>query len=287
MSNYTIKLRSTGLWLIVVNLVLLSGCVTAQQVKEIVEESNQQTVAVLASGDGISMATDVENYTASDDWRATSNRLQSIINSNQDNPTIADPLRLRLAYLLLAAGKKNTAEEVKKIITSAEKFSERDKILYDRWEFFKWWSDHGPEGSAWDSSDTNTEGPKYRSQLFEEAGKDDRDPELRAWLNYTAARVGYRTAISHSSASRLVDELTTTLELYATKFDAEEQDRFASTIKGVKIDSAESYMYLPWIIRAKLVFCDSYGHWSGAGETLETFPAPTWVKDNLDLSTDC
>jgi len=286
MSNYTFALRASRLSLIVASLFLLSACLTAPQVRQIVDESNQQTVALLTSGDGVSVATDGEDY-APGEWQGTAKRLQMVITRNQGNPTIADPLRLRLAYLLLTADKKSTAEEVRKTITGTAKFSERDKILYENWDFFKWWAEHGPEGSSWSQNDRDKQGQEYRAKLFALAGASQRDPEIKAWLNYTAARVGYRTALSQSKVSLTLAELSNTLPPYAANFGDPEKAIFESTIKGVKGELKEGFIFLPWALRAKFVYCDSFNVWSKSDGDVATFPAPDWVTGNLNFEADC
>ncbi|MEM1114688.1 MAG: hypothetical protein AAGI11_22435, partial [Pseudomonadota bacterium] len=91
---------------IVVCLPLLTGCFTSAQVKKVVDESNQQTIALLTTSNGVSAADDAERAQAGD-WVETANRLQAVINQNQENDAVADPMRLRLAYLLLTAEKPN------------------------------------------------------------------------------------------------------------------------------------------------------------------------------------
>jgi len=276
-------MRVPRLALVLAGLALLTGCLTAPQVRDIVDESNQQTIALLTASDGVSVAMDGENPDAKN-WQQTATRLQSVISENQGNPTIADPLRLRLAYLLLTAKKVNTAEEVWKTIASDAKFSERDKILYEYWALFKWWSIRGDDRHGWSVTDMDTLGPQYRAALFKEAEKEDRDPTIKAWLNYTAARIGYRTAIAHVPNADIRRELKATLEPYGANFSDAEIATFKSL---VHVDVQGGQSYLPWAIRAKLVYCDSYGRWVRAAGDSGSFPASDWVTDNLDLANDC
>lgn len=272
----------------------LSGCLTASDVREIVEESNNQMVATLTAPSYEYVGVEIDKERSdSKSWEQAANGLTEQIRLHADNPAIAEPLRLRLAYLFLTAGERNRAQVTYDSISNGGRFAvERDAILYASWDAFHWWAGVGDETAGMDNQDRDVNGPEHRATFIELATEDGRDPQLKAWLNYTAARIGYRYVLARFDRGEPIRAaITPVLNDYTKNFspaDTETFRVFMSADTDRKNLEDETILLLPWAARAYLVFCDSYRKlWKPHDGTAETFPVPDWVKQSLNVERDC
>ncbi|MEM1152887.1 MAG: hypothetical protein AAGI44_02025, partial [Pseudomonadota bacterium] len=180
------------------------------------------------------------------------------------------------------------ADEVMSSITGDANLSERDKLLREHWEIFKWWADKGRGSAVWTLEDYETLGPNYSAKLFDKAVEEGRDPELVAWLNYTGARIGYRSASAAPTFDKVRAGIATFLPRYGDNFSEQEIETFKKLAGDMQVGDDLSVTFLPWAVRGKLVYCDSYSIWRRHGGEVNNFPEPEWWGEaGFNLETDC
>jgi hypothetical protein len=104
------------------------------------EESNAAALEAAAAGVAPFPSEDIDADGARAKTPEAVERLSNWIAAHRDRPRTVNPLRLRLAYLLLQRGERNSAQVVYDDITDKTTLgSELQQVLYDIWNAFSWW----------------------------------------------------------------------------------------------------------------------------------------------------
>ena len=111
-------------------LVFLSGCVTQQQVKAIVAESNAAMV---------SPSLNIPEGEQGASWKAAVSKIDQLIASNPDHPFLVNHLRVRQAMLLTVNQRDSLAEACWKRIDGSALRTERDAALFQNHACLVWW----------------------------------------------------------------------------------------------------------------------------------------------------
>jgi hypothetical protein len=111
-------------------LLLFGGCVTQQQVKAIVAESNAAMV---------SPPLNIPEGEQGASWREAVTRTDQLIASNPDQPVLVNQLRVRQAMLLTVNRRDSLAEACWKRIDGSALRTERDAALYEHHACLVWW----------------------------------------------------------------------------------------------------------------------------------------------------
>ena len=118
--------------LILLLLVVSSGCATTKEVQEIVSQTN---VAMISGG-----TIGQKNGTGSDKWKEESARIDAFIEANPDSDVTNAALRVRQG-MLLAIHKQDAYALMafEQIRDRDQLVSARDRALYDLHEHIVWW----------------------------------------------------------------------------------------------------------------------------------------------------
>jgi len=111
-------------------LVFLSGCVTEQQVKAIVAESNAAMVSPFLN---------IPEGEQGASWREAVSKIDQLIASNPDQPVLVNHLRVRQAMLLTVNKQDSLAEACWKRIDGSALRAERDAALLQNHACLVWW----------------------------------------------------------------------------------------------------------------------------------------------------
>lgn len=122
--------RAIMLSISIIALIFFNGCVTQQQVKEIVAESNAAMV---------SPSLNVPGGEQGASWKDAVNKIDQLIASNPDQPILVNHLRVRQAMLLTVNRQDSLASARWKQIDGSALTTERDVALFKNNECLVWW----------------------------------------------------------------------------------------------------------------------------------------------------
>jgi hypothetical protein len=270
----------------------MSACATSSDVRNIVDEANQASIAASLDAAAASLApfpsTTVggEGSTAATDATDTTDaaeRISSWIAQHQDQPRIVDPLRLRLAYLLLQQGKPNSGQVVYEDITDAANLpSELQQVLYTNWQAYKWWwRAKGQESFSEADYDQAT---AFHAQLVAQADQADRTPYIRSMLHQLAINIRFKHAVRSTRKETVKSLSEEGLQRYATQFSADERNAIKMVNSEQGIADIDGTM-LRWYLRVPLTYACFGKLWQildidGAGDL-----TPEWAR--TDPPTQC
>lgn len=167
----------------------LVGCLTAPQVRTIVEESNAKLLDMaLTQSRLLALDRDSEAIAAgisdSKEFDKLINRIHEFIENNQDVPKTINPLRIRLGVLYMLNGKPVLAKTAFESAEAVHLVNERDKFLKEHSDDLIWWY-------AEEKGQLRTEAGKKRGVEFlnKVSAKELRSTELRAFFEQVRANV--------------------------------------------------------------------------------------------------
>ncbi|MGM0669613.1 MAG: hypothetical protein ACQET1_07830 [Gemmatimonadota bacterium] len=125
-------------------LLLLGGCVTQQQVKAMVAESNAAMVTP---------SPDIPGGEQEASWKEAVTRIDRLIASNPDQPVLVNHLRVRQAMLLTVNRHDSLAEACWRRIDGSALRTERDAALLEHHACLVWWYKRASDPSPLDSQE--------------------------------------------------------------------------------------------------------------------------------------
>lgn len=229
--------------------VLLGGCVTADEVKEIVESANRESVVANLAGAGADLqpAGDAARRAG---WEQEVARIEDFIVNHPDRLRTINALRIREAVLLLNAGQVNLARAVFSEVDRGQLAGERDLAIYDARDPLVWWYGLGTAMSGEDRA-------KARAALTgiaRVANDLERTTYTRRFLEETRVRIALRLARSLSDPASIRAVLDEAMSRYDGQFDAVDRE----AIQGWHKDGSDSpdvpLMSLRWYDYAPRAF---------------------------------
>jgi hypothetical protein len=196
--------------LLLVFTLTLAGCVTRQQVADLVTQSN----AVMLAGAGVLPEPNAQGTPPA--WQTESARLDAFIAAHPSQPATTAPLRLRQALLLLAHGQFHLAAAAFNAVQLEDLHTARDQALKRQEPTLLWWFASSTKAN-WEDADWTQARASLRTlreeqtRLADEPAIRDYLAELRAWIGLTAARQ------TSSGAKALFEDA---LDVYAETFTA-------------------------------------------------------------------
>lgn len=175
------KLKFRNILALGVSLFLAAGCITTQQVSEIVVSSN---AAMISPG------LNVPGSESLGAWEEPVAQIDQLILQNEDQPTLVNHLRVRQAMLLTVNKQNNLAAERWKQVNSTALKTERDKTLYQNRNALVWWYVRAPDMESLDPAEQD-DVRSYVSQL-DQSLNNIKDPDLKFYLGTVRAQMNYR-----------------------------------------------------------------------------------------------
>jgi len=194
----------------------LSGCVTQQEVKAIVAETNAAAISPYLdrpTGTGRQPATE---------WQEAVKRIDRLIEAHPDQATLVNHLRVRQAMLLTVNGQNNLALERWNLVIAEALDSERDKRLHALHEALVWAYKNLKLTAGVDIADASS-----RLDSFKTKTKDVEEYDLKIFLHTIRAEIALKLANSYdedTDEAIVEDLLAQELEVYIDAFKQADKD---------------------------------------------------------------
>lgn len=117
---------------------LVTACVTADEVREIVDDSNRNIIVSSLGGAG-DILPSASATPGNDSWRVEVDRIEAFIASHPDETRTNSALRIREAIILLGAGKSNLARAVFTDLNCDQLGNTRDRAICASKDHLIWW----------------------------------------------------------------------------------------------------------------------------------------------------
>ncbi len=177
-------------WIAILSLCLgLMGCLTATEVRTIVEESNTRLLEqALTQSQNLTLVSDSEKIAIASpepkEFDKLVNRIHEFIENHPDDSEIINPLRVRLGVLYMFHKKPKLAEAAFETVEVAHLKNKRDEFLTKHSDHFIWWY-------AEKKGRLSTEAGKKRGLIFlkKVSAEELTTTELRAFFEQVRANV--------------------------------------------------------------------------------------------------
>lgn len=212
--------RSSVVTALAAAVLLVDGCATQSQVKDIVAESN---AAILAAGvPDVQLQADGSSGGGTRDWQSASHKIDAFIAANPDQRTTIGALRVRQGVLLLANRQYDLAQAAFNAATDLK--TDRDKALKALSPWLVWWYQHSADA---------TFNPRQRDKAREALSAfDDQitkvraSPDIRDFLAEMRAYIGLKLASEEQGDTKRATFIDT-LNRYSEIFTSEDLDALA------------------------------------------------------------
>ena len=197
-------------------LLATAGCLTQQQVKQIVDDSNTR---MLASQFPEAQLTARAGAADGDD---VAKRIEDFIAAHPDQKTLNGALRVRQAIFYLNRRQWNLAEAAFAAAGELGVVTARDEALVAVHKEFVWWHEVSAAGKFQNDKEVDRAGPA-RQKFNDEARKRASSPETRDFLAEVGAWIGLAHAASAKSGE-VLSIMEQTIDGYAFILDAADID---------------------------------------------------------------
>ncbi len=197
--------------------VLLAGCVTDDQVRSIVRDSNYQMM--LASDPGLATTLSAQDGTSTANPDAAA-RINAFLAAHPDDPAMKSALLLRETLLYLAQGNIDLAKATKKNLVVGDLHSLRDQQLAAAYDDLEWWSTYARTGEFEFATTQKDAARQHITALETRANNKDLAAlpdlsdyfmEMRAWIGLKLGLATFNDpALKQATVEQAVDAWTTT-----------------------------------------------------------------------------
>lgn len=254
-----------------VSAILVAGCITTEQVREIVVSSN---AAMISPG------LNVPGSEPLGAWQAPVAQIDQMILQNGDQPTLVNHLRVRQAMLLTVNKQGSLAAERWSQVNSAALKTERDKALYQNRNALVWWYVRAPVTAPLDSAEQGKLNG-YVTQL-DQSLNGITDPDLKFYLGTVRAQMNYRVLhdadVSAPDLQKQVSEdIDVAFQKYFQLFNDDDKIWLAS---GSSVDLADASGIADF--RRRTVFQEMVGKFCDLPGDLE-LQTTAWSQEYLEI----
>jgi hypothetical protein len=210
--------------------LFLAGCVTDDQVKSIVRDSNYQMLLASSPGLETTLAPDPEKVGSTADNDAAA-RTNAFLAAHPDDPAMVNALRLRQTLLYLAQRSFALADVTRKQITLDALHSTRDKALAGALDDLSWWAKFSLTGEFEFSSNHAEAAAQHIASLqAKAAGKDlAASPDLRDYFMEMSAWIGIKLGLATPRNAPLKKErVQKAVDAWTSTFSTQELELIAS-----------------------------------------------------------
>lgn len=284
--NTKSKLTLALKWaLALVFVTALMGCATSTQVKEIVDASNAAIIQASLFPDRAALNGDGTTQTDAE-LDNIAKRVAIFVEAYPDRPKTINPLRLRLAWAYLNADRPASATAIYNEVDKEHLTFETQKIIYTHFEDFVWW--FKAANNRWTITDRER-AEKVIEGMRATAGQQDRTDYLRAWLSYTAAKIGVMLAANNREAA-FKTITKNTLDAYRDSFTEKEQNeaRNTSVQAAGAADRPDDETMLRWYLSVPAVYDEASENWNDIFDVcLPAEITGDWISCNPIASGGC
>lgn len=195
------------------------SCITQRQVKEIVENTNAQTVNTYLDRPGH----DANNQ----EWKDSIAEIDKIISANPDQKTLINHLRVRQAMLLTVYSQGNLANEIWNLVENDKLTNERDKALYSNRKALIWWYEHASQSTPFDIFQQD-KAKEFRNEMLQNLNGVE-NKGLRIYLSTIIAQIALRVAndsdvSTPEKIAQIRNDMVNNLENYVKEFNTSSQN---------------------------------------------------------------
>jgi len=241
-------------------MALAGGCVSAEQVEDIVNESNRTIVVAsiressvtAVAGSGANL--DPEPGSLDDaTWQQAVARIEEFIDDHPGEILTINALRMREAVVLLNAGQPNLARAVFSEVDRAQLGNERDRAIYDAREHLIWWYGLGSTMS----DDDRGFAKDAMDGIADVANDLVKESHTRRYLEETRVRIALRVAQTFVTEAQIREVLDGAIERYAAQFDTDAQTAIQVWRQQQDLAAGAALRSLRWYDYAPKVFEDA------------------------------
>lgn len=195
-------------------VALASGCVTQQQVKQVVDDSNARLAVGMLSGpglapDGVRMAEGAD----------AARRIDDVIAASPDQKALASSLRVRQGVIYLNQGQYNMAAAAFEAADPSVLFTDRDQALRALAPHLVWWYQTKAGGSPMPIAELKRAEAAMQAMKAETAKRKD-SPDVRDWIAETGAWIGLAYSAAVTDVATQKSALEATINDYSAIFAA-------------------------------------------------------------------
>jgi hypothetical protein len=247
------KMRTGNRLILILAAVTIAGCVTQEEVRDIVTESNRVTVVNSVSANALPGSSEASDST----WQDVVNRIETFIAEHPDDQRMIAALRIREAVVLLDAEQVKLARAVFDQIEEAQISGARDRAIYDSREALIWWY-------GWDAKtitvDDRESFQDALTSLAEVAEPLDKKSDIRRFLEETRVRMAVTFAENLTDKDQIRALLPDPLNRYGNTFDTADQAAIKSWCRNTPSDADPAMLSsLRWFSYAPTPFRDADG----------------------------
>jgi hypothetical protein len=186
------------LWLFASGALLLHGCISSTEVKSIVRDSNYQMLLASTPGLETGLATNPAEgpnaAAAADDAAAV--RINAFLEAHQDDPSMANALRLRQTLLYLNQRAFALADSAILQIDARKLSSPRDQALVAAYPDLRWWAEYAHTAELTFATTQQEAALAHSASLEQHAAKLAASPDLRDYLLEMRAWIGLKLGLA-------------------------------------------------------------------------------------------
>jgi hypothetical protein len=201
-----------------------AGCVTDQQVKAIVRDSNYQMLLAAAPGVETGLATNPQDASAAAGNDDAAARINAFLEANKDDPALASALRLRQTLLYLNQRALALADATVADVKAPALHSVRDQALLAAYPDLRWWAEYSLAGefafypAQKDAALAHIAALEQQAAAKPLAGA----PDLRDYFLEMRAWIGLKLGLASTDAAFSIATLQNAVNAWLGTFSAAE-----------------------------------------------------------------
>ena len=247
-------------------VVFAGGCVTTDEVKDIVRDANYQMLAASAPGSDLAgLSPDGKSDAAGAD---AATKVNAFLAAHPDDPAMTAALRLRQTMLYLGQQAFALADATHQQIAATSLLAPRDKALYAAYADLRWWNEYALATPAVFFSSQKDAAARHMAALAQQAAGLASLPDLRDYLLEMRAWIGLKLGLASPNLEFSVQTLQDAVDGWTAGFTAPElQLLVAANFKSVKPFDLSTRR----VIRARVLLTTLAAQTAGAPNAKLTF----------------
>lgn len=252
--------------------IVAVGCVTTEQVENIVNDANREAVLASVAGPGSTLEPE-QGSTDASTWQQTVNRIEDFIAGNPNEVRTNNALRIREAVVLINAKQLNLARAAFSEVDRDALSSVRDLAIYDAREHLIWW--YGWDGSL--AGDNERRAREALVGLAAVADGIDRETQIRRFLEEVRVRIAVTLARGLPTEEEIRGVLDEAMPRFAAQFDADDRVTIQAWHMQGTVDADGVLRSLRWFDYAPRPFSNADAAFGGRCATECPTYTPDWI----------
>jgi hypothetical protein len=200
--------------------LFLAGCVTDDQVKTIVRDSNYQML--LASAPGLELGGVSADGKGDSSAEEASARLTAFLEANKADPVMANALRFRQTLLYLNQRALALADAAFQQVDPQALRSPRDKAIFAAYADLRWWSEFSLAAPVTFFSSQKDAAVQHMRSLAQHADNVAALPDLRDYFLEMRAWIGLKLGLASADLNFSVSTLQNAVSIWTATFSPAE-----------------------------------------------------------------